>query len=72
MQEHNDFLVIGAGMIGISIGNSLLEKKPGAKVIIADIEEARIHIAPHIFFPPLSAVMYGKCKSLVPQLGTPK
>ena len=33
-----DYLVIGAGIIGISIGNSLLDKYPNARVIIADKE----------------------------------
>jgi L-2-hydroxyglutarate oxidase len=39
MQERMDYLVIGAGIIGISIGNSLLAKNPTAKVVIADKED---------------------------------
>ena len=38
MQNQIDYLVIGAGIIGISIGNSLLEKHPKARVMIADKE----------------------------------
>jgi L-2-hydroxyglutarate oxidase len=38
MREHLDFLVIGSGIIGVSIGNSLLERFPEAKVVIADKE----------------------------------
>jgi len=38
MREHLDFLVIGSGIIGVSIGNSLLERFPKAKVVIADKE----------------------------------
>jgi L-2-hydroxyglutarate oxidase LhgO len=38
MQEQIDFLVIGAGIVGISIGNSLLDKFPKARVLIADKE----------------------------------
>ena len=38
MKEKMDYLVIGAGIIGISIGNSLLDKYPNARVVIADKE----------------------------------
>ena len=38
MQKQIDFLIIGAGIIGISIGNSLLKKYPKARVVIADKE----------------------------------
>jgi L-2-hydroxyglutarate oxidase len=38
MQKQIDYLVIGAGIIGISIGNSLLEKYPNKRVVIVDKE----------------------------------
>ena len=38
MQERIDYLVIGAGIIGISIGNSLLDKYPNSRVLIVDKE----------------------------------
>lgn len=38
MQKQIDYLVIGAGIIGISIGNSLLKKYPNRRVVIADKE----------------------------------
>jgi L-2-hydroxyglutarate oxidase LhgO len=34
-----DYVVIGAGIVGLSIGNSLLEKNPKAQVLIADKEK---------------------------------
>ena len=33
-----DYVIIGAGIVGLSIGNSLLEKNPKAQVLIADKE----------------------------------
>jgi (S)-2-hydroxyglutarate dehydrogenase len=39
MSEKFDFVVIGAGIVGLSIGNSLLEKYPKALVLVADKEE---------------------------------
>lgn len=38
MQKQIDYLIIGAGIIGISIGNKLLEKYPDRRVVIADKE----------------------------------
>jgi L-2-hydroxyglutarate oxidase LhgO len=39
MQKKFDFVVIGAGIIGLSIGNSLLQKYPKAHVLVADKED---------------------------------
>ena len=39
MQRKYDYVVIGAGIVGLSIGNSLLEKNPRAHVLIADKEK---------------------------------
>ena len=39
MQKKYDYVVIGAGIVGLSIGNSLLEKNPRAQVLIADKEK---------------------------------
>jgi L-2-hydroxyglutarate oxidase len=39
MQKKFDFVVIGAGIVGLSIGNSLLQKYPKAHVLIADKED---------------------------------
>ena len=38
MQKKFDFVVIGAGIVGLSIGNSLLQKYPKAHVLVADKE----------------------------------
>jgi L-2-hydroxyglutarate oxidase LhgO len=39
MSKKFDFVVIGAGIVGLSIGNSLLKKYPRAHVLVADKEE---------------------------------
>ena len=39
VQKKYDYVVIGAGIVGLSIGNSLLEKNPRAQVLIADKEK---------------------------------
>jgi len=39
MQKKFDFVVIGAGIIGLSIGNGLLQKYPKAHVLVADKED---------------------------------
>jgi len=39
MQKKFDFVVIGAGIVGLSIGNSLLQKYPKAHVLVADKED---------------------------------
>jgi L-2-hydroxyglutarate oxidase len=39
MQKEFDFVVIGAGIVGLSIGNSLLQKYPKAHVLVADKED---------------------------------
>ncbi len=39
MSKRYDFVVIGAGIVGLSIGNSLLERNPKAQVLIADKEK---------------------------------
>lgn len=38
MLKQTDFLIIGAGVIGVSIGNSLLDKYPKSRVVIVDKE----------------------------------
>jgi len=40
MSKKFDFVVIGAGIVGLSIGNSLLQKYPRAHVLVADKEES--------------------------------
>jgi len=40
MQKKFDFVVIGAGIVGLSIGNSLLQKYPKAHVLVADKEDS--------------------------------
>ncbi len=40
MSKKFDFVVIGAGIVGLSIGNSLLQKYPRAYVLVADKEES--------------------------------
>jgi L-2-hydroxyglutarate oxidase LhgO len=40
MQKKFDFVVIGAGIIGLSIGYSLLQKYPKAHVLVADKEDS--------------------------------
>ena len=40
MQKKFDFVVIGAGIVGLSIGNSLLQKNPKANVLVADKEDS--------------------------------
>ena len=39
-----DYIVIGAGIVGISVGLAILERSPGKKVLIIDKElEPGIH-----------------------------
>ena len=40
MQKKFDFVVIGAVIVGLSIGNSLLQKYPKAHVLVADKEDS--------------------------------
>lgn len=38
MEEHSDVLIIGAGVVGLSVGIALLENHPNIKVLIAEKE----------------------------------